>query len=114
MSAEPYINEITRKMCESYEQRNFGVRFSGHGSSFIPQRPICNKTFEDAKKEAIAWIGEDFPTIGAEAKKIIKQIKTHGEFVENIYFAGGEPLLMEEHYEILKYLIEKTRNIYHS
>ena len=55
MSAEPYINETTRKLCESYEQRNFGVRFSGHGSSFIPQHPICNKTFEDAKQEAIEW-----------------------------------------------------------
>jgi hypothetical protein len=50
MSTELYINETTRKLCESYEQRNFGVRFSGHGSLFIPQHPICNKTFEDAKK----------------------------------------------------------------
>jgi hypothetical protein len=55
MSTESYINKTTRKLCESYEQRNFGVRFSGHGSSFIPQHPICNKTFEDAKQEAVEW-----------------------------------------------------------
>lgn len=30
-----------------------------------------------------------------------EQLEPHLEFVEQIYFAGGEPLLMEEHYQIL-------------
>jgi hypothetical protein len=30
-----------------------------------------------------------------------EQLEPHLEFVEQIYFAGGEPLLMEEHYRIL-------------
>lgn len=29
--------------------------------------------------------------------------------IEHIYFAGGEPLIMDEHYEILDYLIENKR-----
>ena len=33
----------------------------------------------------------------------------HIEHVEEIYFAGGEPLLMEEHYKILNLLLEKNR-----
>lgn len=36
-------------------KRVFGVRFSGHGSSFTPEFPVCNKTFDAAKEEAIAW-----------------------------------------------------------
>lgn len=55
MSADPHINETARKLFEKYEQQNFGVRFSGHGSSFVPKHPTCNKTFEEAKKEAIEW-----------------------------------------------------------
>lgn len=38
-----------------------------------------------------------------------QQVKPHLEHVEEVYFAGGEPLIMEEHYRILKALIEKKR-----
>ena len=55
MSAQPYINKTTAKLLENYPTRNFGVRFSGHGSSFIPRHPICDKTYEEAVKEAIEW-----------------------------------------------------------
>lgn len=33
----------------------FGVRFSGHGSSFIPENPECNLSFEEANKQALEW-----------------------------------------------------------
>lgn len=39
------------------------------------------------------------------------QLEPHLEYVEQIYFAGGEPLLMEEHYRILDEL--DRRNMYH-
>jgi len=39
------------------------------------------------------------------------QLEPHLEFVEQIYFAGGEPLLMEEHYRILDEL--DRRGLYH-
>lgn len=35
--------------------KKFGVRFSGHGNSFLPENPVCDKTFEDAQKEAVDW-----------------------------------------------------------
>jgi sulfatase maturation enzyme AslB (radical SAM superfamily) len=40
-----------------------------------------------------------------------EQLAPHLEFVEQIYFAGGEPLLMEEHYRILDEL--DRRGLYH-
>ena len=39
------------------------------------------------------------------------QLEPHLDYVEQIYFAGGEPLLMEEHYRILDEL--DRRGLYH-
>ena len=38
-----------------------------------------------------------------------EQLLPHIDYVEQIYFAGGEPLLMEEHYRILDELVRKER-----
>ena len=38
-----------------------------------------------------------------------EQLEPHLEYVEQIYFAGGEPLLMEEHYNILEKLVQLKR-----
>lgn len=40
-----------------------------------------------------------------------EQLEPHLDYVEQIYFAGGEPLLMEEHYRILDEL--DRRGMYH-
>lgn len=37
------------------------------------------------------------------------QLEPHLDYVEQIYFAGGEPLLMEEHYCILDELVRRRR-----
>lgn len=37
------------------------------------------------------------------------QLEPHLDYVEQIYFAGGEPLLMEEHYRILQELVRRGR-----
>ncbi len=37
------------------------------------------------------------------------QLIPHLDYVEQIYFAGGEPLLMEEHYRILDELVRRQR-----
>jgi radical SAM protein with 4Fe4S-binding SPASM domain len=37
------------------------------------------------------------------------QLEPHLDYVEQIYFAGGEPLLMEEHYNILEELLRRGR-----
>lgn len=38
-----------------------------------------------------------------------EQLEPHLDYVEQIYFAGGEPLLMEEHYHILEELVKRKR-----
>lgn len=38
-----------------------------------------------------------------------EQLEPHLEYVEQIYFAGGEPLLMEEHYHILDELVRRKK-----
>ncbi len=38
-----------------------------------------------------------------------EQLEPHLNYVEQIYFAGGEPLLMEEHYRILDELVRRKR-----
>ena len=38
-----------------------------------------------------------------------EQLEPHLDYVEQIYFAGGEPLLMEEHYHILEELERRGR-----
>jgi radical SAM protein with 4Fe4S-binding SPASM domain len=40
-----------------------------------------------------------------------EQLEPHLDYVEQIYFAGGEPLLMEEHYRILDELVK--RKLFH-
>jgi len=40
-----------------------------------------------------------------------EQLEPHLDYVEQIYFAGGEPLLMEEHYRILDELVR--RKLFH-
>ena len=37
------------------------------------------------------------------------QLEPHLDYVEQVYFAGGEPLLMEEHYRILDELVRRKR-----
>jgi radical SAM protein with 4Fe4S-binding SPASM domain len=39
-----------------------------------------------------------------------EQLEPHLEHVEQIYFAGGEPLIMEEHYRILNELLDRGNN----
>ena len=46
---------------------------------------------------------------GRTATDMWEQLEVHLDYVEQIYFAGGEPLLMEEHYRILDELVRRKR-----
>ena len=46
---------------------------------------------------------------GRTETDIWEQLEPHLDYVEQIYFAGGEPLLMEEHYNILEELLRRGR-----
>lgn len=45
----------------------------------------------------------------ADKVDFMSMLNPHFEYVNEIYFAGGEPLIMPEHYEILDKLIEKNK-----
>jgi radical SAM protein with 4Fe4S-binding SPASM domain len=49
--------------------------------------------------------------VGRNENDIWEQMLEHFDYVEQFYFAGGEPLIMEEHYKILKEL--DRRKMYH-
>ena len=40
-----------------------------------------------------------------------EQIAKYCDSIEEFYFAGGEPLLMEEHYQVLDFLIEHKKDV---
>jgi MoaA/NifB/PqqE/SkfB family radical SAM enzyme len=46
---------------------------------------------------------------GRDKDDMWKQLMPHIDYVEQIYFAGGEPLMMEEHYNILDELERRGR-----
>ncbi len=46
---------------------------------------------------------------GPTPESMWQQLEPHLDYVEQIYFAGGEPLLMEEHYRILEELVRRKR-----
>ena len=46
---------------------------------------------------------------GANNDELYKQFEPHFDTIEEFYFAGGEPLLTDKHYDILEYLIEHGR-----
>lgn len=46
---------------------------------------------------------------GKNKDDIWEQMVPHLPYIEQIYFAGGEPLIMEEHYRLLKWLVENNR-----
>jgi MoaA/NifB/PqqE/SkfB family radical SAM enzyme len=46
---------------------------------------------------------------GRDEQDMWTQLEPHLDYVEQIYFAGGEPLLMEEHYRILEELVARKR-----
>lgn len=46
---------------------------------------------------------------GRDKNDMWQQLIPHLDYVEKIYFAGGEPLLMEEHYNILEELVRRKR-----
>ena len=58
---------------------------------------------EHGKKNVFTFAG------GANNDALYEQFLPHFDTVEEFYFAGGEPLLTDKHYDILEYLIDHGR-----
>lgn len=83
---------------------NLRCRSCGH--------PFSSQWYGDqVKLSDPMWPKRNKPQIyaGRTETDMWEQLLPHIDHVETIYFAGGEPLLMEEHYNILAELVKRKR-----
>lgn len=89
----------------------FDIRFSNLCSF---KCRYCSEEFSTtwAAENRKRSINSNLPTlqhVSDENPNFLNDVKTHLHGIEDIYFAGGEPLITEEHYEILNTLIENKK-----
>ena len=94
---------------EDFKLRYYDIRFSN----------LCNFTCRTCggwfssswyNEEVELYGKRDYPQIlfaGKHEEDMWDQLQEHIPYLEQIYFAGGEPLIMEEHYRILKELVRR-------
>lgn len=77
---------------------------------------MCNHNFSSNWYEDYGKIRDDFqlekeniPKILKVSNTIAQDLKSHLSDIRSIYFAGGEPLIMPEHFEVLKYLYDTMK-----
>jgi sulfatase maturation enzyme AslB (radical SAM superfamily) len=76
---------------------------------------MCSGKFSSriAKEENDLYNNSTFVDLKLTADEInstLKYIEENIDYLESIYFAGGEPLIMEEHYKILDLLIKHDKS----
>ena len=81
----------------NFKCRSCGPRYS---SAWVPDAKKLNWITE---QEKVSFIKQTEKTTNVDF------LKSSVDKVESIYFAGGEPLMMPEHWEILDMLVEKKR-----
>jgi MoaA/NifB/PqqE/SkfB family radical SAM enzyme len=74
---------------------------------------LSSSWYEDAKKLEKIPEGRKALISITDKSKFLNDIEEHYKCVDEIYFAGGEPLLMPEHYTILDRLIDLGRDDVH-
>jgi len=96
---------------EDFKLRHYDVRFSN----------LCNMSCRTCGSLfSSSWYNEEVKIFGPRNHPQImiagrseddmwEQMVPHIPYLEQIYFAGGEPLIMEEHYRILKELVRQER-----
>jgi len=84
---------------------NFRCRSCWHGAS--------SRWFSDAKALGLAKGTSAVITAGADRAITFAQVKERLSALRSVYFAGGEPLLMEEHYDLLEQLVRAGRTDVH-
>ena len=94
---------------DDFKLRYYDIRFSN----------LCNFTCRTCGGWfSSSWYSEEeelygkrnYPKImfaGRTESDMWQQLELHIPYLEQIYFAGGEPMMMEEHYRILKELVKR-------
>lgn len=82
---------------------NFKCRMCYHGFS--------SSWFNDAVTMNINHSDQAIITLD-DTKDFLQQLGNHYDYVDEIYFAGGEPLISEHHYQILDEIIKRNKQVY--
>jgi radical SAM protein with 4Fe4S-binding SPASM domain len=82
---------------------NFKCRMCYHGFS--------SSWFNDAVSMNMSHSDRAIITLD-DTNDFLSQLGEHYEYVEEIYFAGGEPLISEHHYQILDEIIKRNKQVY--
>lgn len=113
-----YINEVSNTLDDGtnpdFKIRYWDVRFSNLCNfSCRSCGPIFSSNWYNdhvklyARKPDV--LGRDMARVEyttGDEDDMIKQMMPHVPYLEQVYFAGGEPLIMKEHYFLLEKLIE--------
>ena len=99
---------------ERFEMTYWDIRFSNlcNLSCRSCGHIFSSSWYQDQAKLAGAdWAKKNRPLniAGRSATDMWEQLLPHMDYVEQIYFAGGEPLMMDEHYRILEELERRGR-----
>jgi MoaA/NifB/PqqE/SkfB family radical SAM enzyme len=97
---------------DRFELKYYDIRFSNLCNLACR---TCGDIFssnwvKEAKK--MSWLPQDHPNVqyaGRYEMDMWEQLEPHIDSIENIYFAGGEPLMMAEHYNLLRELLRRGR-----
>lgn len=113
-----YIDEVDKTQNDGSvvepKYRFIDIRFSNHCNfSCSTCGPVFStawgKKVKEYQKTDPKWFDPGLTKIENNTKtSIFEQLKPHFFEAEEIYFAGGEPLIMEEHYQILDFLNEHS------
>jgi radical SAM protein with 4Fe4S-binding SPASM domain len=107
-------HHIDRIDSDDFQMTYWDIRFSNlcNLSCRSCGHIFSSSWFKDQSKLAGGdWASHNKPMnyAGRHETDMWEQLLPHIDYVEQIYFAGGEPLLMEEHYQILEELVSRGR-----
>lgn len=88
----------------------YDVRFSNLCN--LRCRMCCPELSSAVAQDAAKLSGSSLPAplkVYSEKEAFLKEFRPHVEYLEEVYFAGGEPLLIDAHYWALEELIKSGR-----
>lgn len=117
-SFRKHVNEQFKNYIEDTKNTNIDGSINDYKLRYLDVRwsNICNfKCRSCSATYSSSWAKEDgkeniYIFAGGESNdNLYQQFKPHFDTIEEFYFAGGEPLLMDKHYDILEYLVDQNR-----
>lgn len=107
-----YMNDITDEIASTNSDGslvNFSPRFLDirFGNICNLKCRTCNHDFSSSWYDEIVGGNPDYPRSKFISNDALEKIIPYIDKVDRIYWAGGEPILMEEHHALLSLIIER-------